>query len=461
MTISPRDFSAPMFLPVPSSPHLATWAVWLACLVSVASADEVQLLQRKPDPYGYPRPSAGETNVPTGTSFFFQLGFQDKNTTDTVDRGFGNRSPRTYGRARRGRAPAGTTVRRRVLGQGLSERQPAPGAGGLHRQPGRTAAGDELRRDGQRPLETGRRLAGGKGFVAIHDRRGGGHARGAVSARLVRRARPLARRLFHRVLQAEFLYQRRQPYPGLRVDGPRPAAAATTGSQRWPKTTARPKTTPPLPADEGLESAAGLLDDGHGAPAGVHHRGTAQRGPGTRNAAHHGDRETRRRSPAARRRFLRARAIRHRFRPAAGGRLSSGRRGPDRRRRKPRAGQGRGGRRRREGIPQPAGHLVPGTRQPLEDRLRQAVAQGGRPQRTRFVPARRLLPAQVPPGRNAALLLGQGGQGMGHRPPPLRPPPGGQLCRLRRATWRSTARIGRTPRTTPNITRSCAPTRRT
>ncbi len=85
MTVTPRDFSAPTFLPVPTSPHLATWAVWLACLVSVASAGDVQLLQRRPDPYGYPRPSAGETNVPTGTSLFLQLGFQDQNTTDTVD----------------------------------------------------------------------------------------------------------------------------------------------------------------------------------------------------------------------------------------------------------------------------------------------------------------------------------------------------------------------------------------
>lgn len=80
-----RDFSAPLFPPVSNSPHLTAWAVWLACLVSVAAADEVQLLQRKPDPYGYPRPSVGEIHVPTGTSFFFQLGFQDTNTTDTVD----------------------------------------------------------------------------------------------------------------------------------------------------------------------------------------------------------------------------------------------------------------------------------------------------------------------------------------------------------------------------------------
>ncbi len=64
------------------------WASWLAvlfCLAVAARADEVQLLQAKPDPYGYPRPSPGETNTPTGTSFFFQVGFQDKNTTDTVD----------------------------------------------------------------------------------------------------------------------------------------------------------------------------------------------------------------------------------------------------------------------------------------------------------------------------------------------------------------------------------------
>lgn len=70
---------------MPNSPHLTAWAVWLACLVSVAGADEVQLLQKKPDPYGYPRPAAAEIHVPTRTSLFFQLGFREKNTTDTVD----------------------------------------------------------------------------------------------------------------------------------------------------------------------------------------------------------------------------------------------------------------------------------------------------------------------------------------------------------------------------------------
>lgn len=85
MITLPRHFSAPIFLPVSNSPRLTAWAVWLACLVSVAAAEDVQLLQKKPDPYGYPRPSAGEIHVPTGTSFFFQLGFRDKNTTDTVD----------------------------------------------------------------------------------------------------------------------------------------------------------------------------------------------------------------------------------------------------------------------------------------------------------------------------------------------------------------------------------------
>jgi len=55
-----------------------------ACRVPRVEAQQLQLLRAKPDPYGYPRPAPGETNVPLGTSFFFQVGFDDKSTTDSV-----------------------------------------------------------------------------------------------------------------------------------------------------------------------------------------------------------------------------------------------------------------------------------------------------------------------------------------------------------------------------------------
>ena len=58
--------------------------VALAWLASGAAAGELQLLQLKPDPYGFPRPSPGETHVPTATSIFLEIGFDDKNTTDTA-----------------------------------------------------------------------------------------------------------------------------------------------------------------------------------------------------------------------------------------------------------------------------------------------------------------------------------------------------------------------------------------
>ncbi|MCX7013058.1 MAG: Ig-like domain-containing protein [Candidatus Sumerlaeota bacterium] len=54
------------------------------CLLSMAAAGEIQLLRLNPDPYGYPRPFPGEANVPTATSFFVEIGFSDKNSTDTI-----------------------------------------------------------------------------------------------------------------------------------------------------------------------------------------------------------------------------------------------------------------------------------------------------------------------------------------------------------------------------------------
>ncbi|MBI2478209.1 MAG: hypothetical protein HYV60_06085 [Planctomycetia bacterium] len=49
-----------------------------------SNADEPQILKRNPDPYGYPRPAPAATHVPVSTSYFIQLGFQNKNSTDAV-----------------------------------------------------------------------------------------------------------------------------------------------------------------------------------------------------------------------------------------------------------------------------------------------------------------------------------------------------------------------------------------
>ena len=54
------------------------------CAASSSNGDELQILKRNPDPFGYPRPAPAATHVPVGTSFFIQLGFQDKDTTDAV-----------------------------------------------------------------------------------------------------------------------------------------------------------------------------------------------------------------------------------------------------------------------------------------------------------------------------------------------------------------------------------------
>ena len=48
------------------------------------NAAPIRLLRKKPDPYGYPRPAPGTVDVPVATSFFFELGFDDKRTTDAV-----------------------------------------------------------------------------------------------------------------------------------------------------------------------------------------------------------------------------------------------------------------------------------------------------------------------------------------------------------------------------------------
>jgi hypothetical protein len=63
------------------------WATLIGLVVypsAIVSAQEIHLLNKKPDPFGYPRPARGATHVPVDTSFFFQLGFADEQTDDDV-----------------------------------------------------------------------------------------------------------------------------------------------------------------------------------------------------------------------------------------------------------------------------------------------------------------------------------------------------------------------------------------
>ena len=76
--------------------------------------------------------------------------------------------------------------------------------------------------------------------------------------------------------------------------------------------------------------------------------------------------------------------------------------------------------------------VVSGPRRPegrLEARLRRPAAEGGEPGRPGPVPARRLPPAQVPPARDAGLLLGPARPGVGPDPPEVRPAGPAQLRR--------------------------------
>jgi hypothetical protein len=63
---------------------MSVWPIALAWPAPPAEADEIQLHRVKPDPYGYPRPAPGQTNVPVGTSLFFGIGFKEKTATDAV-----------------------------------------------------------------------------------------------------------------------------------------------------------------------------------------------------------------------------------------------------------------------------------------------------------------------------------------------------------------------------------------
>ena len=62
--------------------------VWVAVAASVALpvyGQQVTLVQRKRDPYGYPRPGRAEQQVPLRTSFYIELTADEKTPADTVD----------------------------------------------------------------------------------------------------------------------------------------------------------------------------------------------------------------------------------------------------------------------------------------------------------------------------------------------------------------------------------------
>ena len=64
--------------------RLSVWIGILVCPVSMASAQEIELVRARPDPYGCPRPAHGEVNVPVETSFYFEVGFKAKDTDDVL-----------------------------------------------------------------------------------------------------------------------------------------------------------------------------------------------------------------------------------------------------------------------------------------------------------------------------------------------------------------------------------------
>jgi hypothetical protein len=67
---------------------IALLIVILICFIIIGqglrNSRGIQVLQAKPDPYGYPRPAPNENNVPLETSLFLQLGFNDENVNDTI-----------------------------------------------------------------------------------------------------------------------------------------------------------------------------------------------------------------------------------------------------------------------------------------------------------------------------------------------------------------------------------------
>ena len=64
--------------------HNLLLALIVLCAACPSQGDDPEILKRNPDPYGYPRPAPAAKDVPVGTSFFIQLGFRDKNSSDAV-----------------------------------------------------------------------------------------------------------------------------------------------------------------------------------------------------------------------------------------------------------------------------------------------------------------------------------------------------------------------------------------
>lgn len=51
---------------------------------AVGNAEGITIIHQNHDPYGYPRPGAGQTNVPLGTSFYIVIGTDKDDTSDRV-----------------------------------------------------------------------------------------------------------------------------------------------------------------------------------------------------------------------------------------------------------------------------------------------------------------------------------------------------------------------------------------
>ena len=63
----------------------STITFWLM-LSSCLQAGEIELLQKAPDPFGYPRPFLNQQNVPPSTSLFFLLGHETPDSDDPIAR---------------------------------------------------------------------------------------------------------------------------------------------------------------------------------------------------------------------------------------------------------------------------------------------------------------------------------------------------------------------------------------
>ena len=64
--------------------HVPTGMALLWALAATANGQQIRLLTEKHDPYGFPRPGAGQQHVPLRTSFYLELGFDGDATSDVV-----------------------------------------------------------------------------------------------------------------------------------------------------------------------------------------------------------------------------------------------------------------------------------------------------------------------------------------------------------------------------------------